>query len=106
MLNVALPKGRLGQKVYDMFEKAGFDCPSIKEENRKLIFENKEKGLPFPKLYQWCGTEDRLLDENRRYHALLEQLEIPHKYEESEGNHSWKWWDLHIQDALRYFFET
>ena len=46
-INIALPKGRLGEKVYAMFEKAGFDCPSIKEENRKLIFENKEKGLRF-----------------------------------------------------------
>ena len=46
-INVALPKGRLGEKVYDMFEKAGFDCPSIKENNRKLIFENKEKKLRF-----------------------------------------------------------
>lgn len=46
-INIALPKGRLGEKVYDMFEKAGFDCPSIKEENRKLIFENKEKKLRF-----------------------------------------------------------
>ena len=46
-INIALPKGRLGEKVYDMFEKAGFDCPSIKEENRKLIFENHEKGLRF-----------------------------------------------------------
>ena len=42
MLNIALPKGRLGEKVYDMFEKAGFECPSIKENNRKLIFENDE----------------------------------------------------------------
>ena len=42
MLNVALPKGRLGEKVYAMFEKAGFECPSIKENNRKLIFENPE----------------------------------------------------------------
>ena len=40
-LNVALPKGRLGEKVYAMFEKAGFECPSIKENNRKLIFENE-----------------------------------------------------------------
>lgn len=40
MLNIALPKGRLGEKVYEMFEKAGFECPSIKENNRKLIFEN------------------------------------------------------------------
>ena len=47
MLNVALPKGRLGQKVYDMFEKAGFECPEIKEENRKLIFENQNLKLRF-----------------------------------------------------------
>ena len=47
MIKIALPKGRLGEKVYDMFEKAGFDCPSIKENNRKLIFENAEKGVRF-----------------------------------------------------------
>ncbi len=46
-INIALPKGRLGEKVYEMFEKAGYDCPSIREENRKLIFENKEKGIRF-----------------------------------------------------------
>jgi ATP phosphoribosyltransferase/ATP phosphoribosyltransferase regulatory subunit len=30
-----------------MFERAGFDCPSIKENNRKLTFENEEKGIRF-----------------------------------------------------------
>ena len=47
MVNVALPKGRLGEKVYGMFERAGFDCPSIREPGRKLIFENPEKGIRF-----------------------------------------------------------
>ena len=47
MVNVALPKGRLGEKVYQMFENAGFDCPSIKENNRKLIFENDAAGVRF-----------------------------------------------------------
>ena len=47
MLNVALPKGRLGEKVYDMFERAGFPCPAIRENNRKLTFENEELGLRF-----------------------------------------------------------
>ena len=47
MLNIALPKGRLGEKVYAMFEKAGFPCPAIHEDNRKLIFENEELGLRF-----------------------------------------------------------
>lgn len=54
MLNIALPKGRLGEKVYGMFEKAGFPCPSIKENNRKLIFENKECGVR----YFWVKPSD------------------------------------------------
>ena len=47
MIDIALPKGRLGDKVYTMFENAGFECPSIHEENRKLVFENQELGLRF-----------------------------------------------------------
>ena len=54
MLNIALPKGRLGEKVYDMFEAAGFECPSIKENNRKLLFENKKKGVR----YFWVKPSD------------------------------------------------
>jgi ATP phosphoribosyltransferase len=54
MLNVALPKGRLGEKVYEMFEKAGFPCPSIKEVNRKLIFENADAGVR----YFWVKPSD------------------------------------------------
>ncbi len=53
-LNIALPKGRLGEKVYGMFERAGFECPAIKEENRKLIFENPEKKLR----YFWVKPSD------------------------------------------------
>lgn len=54
MINVALPKGRLGEKVYAMFESAGYECPSIKENNRRLIFENEEKGVR----YFWVKPSD------------------------------------------------
>ena len=54
MLNVALPKGRLGERVYSMFERAGFECPSIRENNRKLIFENEECGVR----YFWVKPSD------------------------------------------------
>ena len=47
MLNIALPKGRLGEKVYSMFESAGYECPSMLADTRKLIFENKEKKIRF-----------------------------------------------------------
>ncbi len=54
MLNVALPKGRLGEKVYNMFAQAGFPCPSILENSRKLIFENEECGVR----YFWVKPSD------------------------------------------------
>lgn len=54
MINIALPKGRLGEKVYSMFERAGYPCPSIKENNRKLIFENAEAGVR----YFWVKPSD------------------------------------------------
>ena len=39
-LNIALPKGRLGEKVYGLLKKAGYACPAIEDPGRKLIFEN------------------------------------------------------------------
>ncbi|MBE6545915.1 MAG: ATP phosphoribosyltransferase [Ruminococcaceae bacterium] len=54
MINIALPKGRLGEKAYGIFEQAGFECPSIHEESRKLIFENAEKGVR----YFWVKPSD------------------------------------------------
>ncbi len=54
MLNIALPKGRLGEKVYAMFEKAGYECPAIHEPGRKLIFENEEKQVR----YFWVKPSD------------------------------------------------
>lgn len=54
ILNIALPKGRLGEKVYSMFEAAGFECPSIKEVSRKLVFENEEVGVR----YFWVKPSD------------------------------------------------
>ena len=51
---MALPKGRLGEKVYGMFAAAGYECPSILETNRKLIFENPEAGVR----YFWMKSSD------------------------------------------------
>ena len=54
MLNIALPKGRLGEKVYAMFAKAGFECPALMENSRKLIFDNEEAGVR----YFWVKPSD------------------------------------------------
>ncbi len=54
IINVALPKGRLGEKVLAMFEKSGYECPEIHEPGRKLIFENLEVGIR----YFWVKPSD------------------------------------------------
>ncbi len=54
ILNIALPKGRLGEKVYNMFALAGFECPALLENSRKLIFENAEVGVR----YFWVKPSD------------------------------------------------
>ena len=53
-LNIALPKGRLGDKAYELFERAGLGCPSIKEPGRKLIFDNEENAVR----YFWAKPSD------------------------------------------------
>ncbi|HJA26168.1 MAG TPA: ATP phosphoribosyltransferase [Candidatus Fournierella merdigallinarum] len=54
MINIALPKGRLGESVYAMFKAVGYACPAIEEENRKLVFENPAAGVR----YFWVKPSD------------------------------------------------
>ncbi len=53
MINIALPKGRLGEKVYKMLEDAGYGCPDI-FTGRRLVFENSEAGVR----YFWVKPSD------------------------------------------------
>jgi len=54
MINVALPKGRLGDKAYAIFEAAGYGCPGIFEDSRRLVFESPETGVR----YFWVKPSD------------------------------------------------
>ena len=54
MINIALPKGRLGEKVYNLFESLGYGCPSIHENSRKLVFEDEKNGVR----YFWVKPSD------------------------------------------------
>ena len=47
MLNIALPKGRLGDQVYKMLSSIGYECAAIYEDNRKLVFESEENGVRY-----------------------------------------------------------
>lgn len=55
-----------------------------------------------PRLYQWCGTEDFLYADNRRFLAHARQLGIPVDYRESPGGHDWALWDQYIEQVLQW----
>ena len=54
MINIALPKGRLGENVLARFEQAGYACPAIHDPGRRLVFENEEAGVR----YFWVKPSD------------------------------------------------
>ena len=54
MINIALPKGRLGEKAYAIFEASGYGCPEIYEESRRLVFESNDNGVR----YFWVKPAD------------------------------------------------
>ena len=53
MLNIALPKGRLGERVYGLLKNAGFPCPDLEAGGRRLIFENPDLGLRYFWVKPW-----------------------------------------------------
>lgn len=57
---------------------------------------------PKPALRIDCGSEDFLIEHNRRFHAHLAKLKVAHEYEEHPGAHNWDYWDLHVDAALRF----
>ena len=70
-----------------------------------LAQKNKKEGTVFPEIFMWCGTEDSLMAVNQQFEEHLLTLGVAHICKYSEGDHSWKWWDLHIQDALNWLEE-
>ncbi len=54
MINIALPKGRLGEKAYALLAGAGYPCEDILGDNRKLVFENPAAGVR----YFWVKPSD------------------------------------------------
>ncbi len=49
-----------------------------------------------------CGTEDFLIEDNRRFHAHLNEINLPHEYAEYPGAHDWAYWDTHVQEAIAF----
>lgn len=92
---------KFGKRSY--FEAIFGDLNKLPESDKdpegvlKII---KAHGKQVPKMYMACGTEDPLIDVNRRYRDFLISEGVDLKYEEGPGVHDWKFWDTYIEKVI------
>lgn len=64
----------------------------------KEMTPEKAKALPY--IFQSCGTEDFLIQNNRDFLAIINEKKVPHEYREHPGIHDWIFWDDQVRDFL------
>jgi len=57
-------------------------------------------------LWIGCGTEDRLIDINRKLHAWLASKGIQHNFVETPGEHSWMVWRRNLSNFVPLLFQN
>jgi enterochelin esterase-like enzyme len=50
-----------------------------------------------------CGTQDPLIEFNRKLHQQLQDANIRHEYQEFPGGHDWGYWEQHVVKTLLFF---
>lgn len=94
-------KGAIPESIARVY---GADDSQTRKENDifqmvKDITPEKVKTLPF--VYQSCGTEDFLIQDNHNFQSLLNEKKIAHEYRETPGIHNWVFWDAQVQEFLK-----
>jgi len=94
------------RSLFDFNMKDASELEGSKHDLYEVIRNAHKSQKELPDTYVWCGTEDNpaLFETNKVLHSLFEELDIQHYYEESEGDHTWKWWDIRIEKALEWMF--
>lgn len=78
----------------------------VPESEDLFVLAQEQNENPMkPRIYMGVGTEDSLYEGNRKLKEKFESLDYDYTYKESEGTHSWEFWDEYIQYVLKWMFE-
>lgn len=94
-------KYRFSINSFDM--SAIFDNEVPDDEDLFYLSKELNKSKNKPKIYQWCGLDDFMYEDNVRFKKHMETLDFDYTYEESEGNHTWVYWDKQISHVIDLF---
>lgn len=67
-----------------------------------LIKKLKSEGQAIPPIYMACGTEDFLIEENRKFYQFLQDEAVDAHYIESPGLHDWKFWNDYLEPSIEW----
>jgi S-formylglutathione hydrolase FrmB len=98
---------RVQEGILSPMEQSGIfgDKPVIKDTDRDLFFLARRlaaSGKPVPRLYQYCGDQDFLWQDNLRFRRLARRLHLPLTWKQDGGGHAWRHWDEQIQQVLAW----
>lgn len=91
----------LHQRIFGSSENIPGSAMDLLAISKKLA----ESGQQLPRLFQCCGTEDFLYQDNLVFKDHIEKLPFDHTYVEGPGAHEWGYWDEHIQQVLNWMFK-
>jgi S-formylglutathione hydrolase FrmB len=74
----------------------------IEDDDLYNLVKKKENDVNKPRLYMWCGTEDFLYEDNIKFKEYMKNFNYDFTYRESEGNHSWEYWDTQIVEVIKW----
>lgn len=93
---------------YEYYRECFGDLEVIEQSRNNpevLVDEILEKKGRFPEIFMACGTEDFLLERNRRFHEFLLSKDVQHCYLESTGGHDMQFWDEYAKKFVEMMFE-
>jgi S-formylglutathione hydrolase FrmB len=90
---------------YHYYRSVFGDLDKVEESDNNpevLARKGKAEGKTLPDLFMACGTEDFLLQENRRFRNFLTAEGIPVDYREGPGQHDWTFWNTYFEPGIRW----
>lgn len=97
-----------GVANYDYYRQCFGDLEAVADSEANpetLIKKLKAEGRKIPDIYMCCGTEDFLLENNRRMHRFLEDENVSHVYAESPGGHDSVFWNEYTPKIAEWMFK-
>lgn len=93
------------ETMFEDFKLIYGDLKDVRDSDNDLLYLVKELqslNVDLPRLYQCCGTEDFLYQDNIRFRDFCKEQGIELTYEEEPGEHEWGYWDKKIQRVLEW----